>query len=136
MPGKNIFNLNVAIEILNIVINITFFSLFPGLYYNPTSILFLNVPSISKLQWHPFTVTSNCNMEQDKLSVVVKRQGSWTQKLCQEIASSVDHLEVSVEGPYGPTSSHFLRLISKKGKETLNLEICIGLIWYHAHHQV
>ncbi|KAJ6684139.1 hypothetical protein OIU85_007795 [Salix viminalis] len=59
------------------------FSKSPGLYYNPTSIIFLNVPSISKLQWHPFTITSNCNMEQDKL--------------------------ISVEGPYGPTSSHFLR---------------------------
>ncbi|KAJ6766734.1 putative proteinDPH OXIDASE [Salix purpurea] len=85
------------------------FSKSPGLYYNPTSILFLNVPSISKLQWHPFTITSSCNMELDKLSVVVKRLGNWSQKLCQEISSSMDRLEVSVEGPYGPTSSHFLR---------------------------
>lgn len=81
----------------------------PGLYYNPTSILFLNVPSISKLQWHPFTITSSCKMDQDKLSVAVKRLGNWSQKLCQEISSSVDRLEVSVEGPYGPNSSHFLR---------------------------
>jgi predicted ferric reductase len=80
-----------------------------GLYYNPTSILFVNVPSISKLQWHPFTITSSCNLEQDKLSVVVKRLGSWSQKLYRQISSSVDRLEVSVEGPYGPTSSHFLR---------------------------
>jgi predicted ferric reductase len=79
------------------------------LYYNPTSILFVNVPSISKLQWHPFTITSSCNLEQDKLSVVVKRLGSWSQKLYRQISSSVDRLEVSVEGPYGPTSSHFLR---------------------------
>ncbi|KAJ6396554.1 hypothetical protein OIU77_021562 [Salix suchowensis] len=48
-------------------------------------------------------------MELDKLSVVVKRLGNWSQKLCQEISSSMDRLEVSVEGPYGPTSSHFLR---------------------------
>ncbi|KAL9392165.1 hypothetical protein Peur_016085 [Populus x canadensis] len=85
------------------------FSKSPGLYYNPTSILFLNVPTISKLQWHPFTITSSCNMDQDKLSVAVKRLGNWSQKLCQEISSSVDRLEVSVEGPYGPNSSHFLR---------------------------
>ncbi|KAJ6735276.1 putative proteinDPH OXIDASE [Salix purpurea] len=63
------------------------FSKSPGLYYNPTSIIFLKY----------------------KLSVVVKRQGSWSQKLYQQISSSVDRLEVSVEGPYGPTSSHFLR---------------------------
>ncbi|XP_023900003.1 ferric reduction oxidase 4 [Quercus suber] len=85
------------------------FSKSPGLIYNPTSILFLNVPSISKLQWHPFTITSNCNMEPDKLSIVIKREGSWSQKLYQELSSSVDYLNVSVEGPYGPTSSHFLR---------------------------
>ncbi|XP_057988730.1 ferric reduction oxidase 4 isoform X2 [Hevea brasiliensis] len=85
------------------------FSKSTGLYYNPTSILFLNVPSIAKLQWHPFTVTSNCDMEPETLSVVIKRQGSWSQKLYQEISSSVDRLEMSVEGPYGPTSSHFLR---------------------------
>ncbi|KAK4837714.1 hypothetical protein QYF36_007861 [Acer negundo] len=84
------------------------FSRSPGLYYNPTSILFINLPSISKLQWHPFTVISNGNMEQDKLSIFVKCQGSWTQKLYQQLSSSVDRLEVSVEGPYGPTSSHFL----------------------------
>ncbi|XP_015571193.2 ferric reduction oxidase 4-like [Ricinus communis] len=79
-----------------------------GLHYNPTSILFLNVPTISKLQWHPFTVTSNCDAEPERLSVIIKCQGSWSQKLYREI-SSVDRLELSAEGPYGPTSSHFLR---------------------------
>ncbi|CAK7338847.1 unnamed protein product [Dovyalis caffra] len=50
-------------------------------------------------------------MEQDKLSVVVKRLGSWSQKLYQEISSPLERLEVSVEGPYGPASSHFQRLV-------------------------
>ncbi|XP_059667121.1 ferric reduction oxidase 4-like [Cornus florida] len=87
------------------------FSKSPGLKYNPTSILFVNVPSISKLQWHPFTVTSNCHVEPEMLSITVKSQGSWTQKLYQDLSSSTDHLQlqVSIEGPYGPTSSHFLR---------------------------
>ncbi|XVF50866.1 hypothetical protein PTKIN_Ptkin04bG0138100 [Pterospermum kingtungense] len=85
------------------------FSKTPGLYYNPTSILFVNVPRLSKLQWHPFTITSNCNMEPDKLSVVIKSEGSWSQKLYQEVRSSMEHLEISTEGPYGPNSFHFLR---------------------------
>ncbi|PRQ60156.1 putative ferric-chelate reductase (NADH) [Rosa chinensis] len=86
------------------------FSKSRGLDYNPTSILFINVPSVSKMQWHPFTVTSNSNMEADKLSVVIKSLGSWSQKLYQQLSSnSVDHIQVSVEGPYGPRSSHFLR---------------------------
>ncbi|XP_062149736.1 ferric reduction oxidase 4-like isoform X3 [Alnus glutinosa] len=85
------------------------FSKNPGLNYNPTSIMFINVPSISKLQWHPFTVTSNCNMETDKLSIVIKCRGNWSQMLFQQLSSSVEHVKVSVEGPYGPASSHLLR---------------------------
>ncbi|CAA2991222.1 ferric reduction oxidase 4-like, partial [Olea europaea subsp. europaea] len=80
----------------------------PGLGYNPTSILFVHVPSICKLQWHPLTIISNSNLEVDKLSVIIKSEGSWTQKLYKQLSSSLDHLQVSTEGPYGPTSSHFL----------------------------
>lgn len=49
-------------------------------------------------------------MEPEKLSIVIKRGGSWSQKLFQQLSSSVEHLKVSVEGPYGPTTlSHLLR---------------------------
>ncbi|KAL0317820.1 UNVERIFIED_CONTAM: Ferric reduction oxidase 4 [Sesamum angustifolium] len=80
----------------------------PELSYNRTSTLFVHVPRLCKLQWHPFTITSSSNLETDKLSVVIKSQGSWTQKLYKQLSSSLDHLEVSTEGPYGPASSHFL----------------------------
>ncbi|PIA47982.1 hypothetical protein AQUCO_01400521v1 [Aquilegia coerulea] len=87
------------------------FSKNTGLEYSPTSIIFINVPSISKLQWHPFTITSNSNLEPETLSVVIGRGGSWSQKLYQMLStpSSVERLEVAVEGPYGPASTHFLR---------------------------
>ncbi|KAK1392771.1 Ferric reduction oxidase 4 [Heracleum sosnowskyi] len=81
----------------------------PGLDYKPTSIMSVNVPSISKLQWHPFTITSNSNLEPNTLSIVIKTEGRWSQKLYRELSSPLDHLDISVEGPYGPTSSHFLR---------------------------
>ncbi|XP_011092755.1 ferric reduction oxidase 2 isoform X2 [Sesamum indicum] len=87
------------------------FSKSRGLKYNPTSTVFINVPTISKLQWHPFTITSSSNLEPERLSVVIKCEGSWTQKLYDIISSpsSIDRLQVSVEGPYGPASTHFLR---------------------------
>ncbi|RWR80914.1 ferric reduction oxidase 2-like protein [Cinnamomum micranthum f. kanehirae] len=83
----------------------------PGLTFTSPSMVFINVPSISSFQWHPFTVTSNSNMEPDKLSLVIKREGSWSEKLYQVLSSpsSIDRLEVSLEGPYGPTSTHILR---------------------------
>ncbi|XP_038682827.1 ferric reduction oxidase 2-like [Tripterygium wilfordii] len=87
------------------------FSKSPSLKYNPTSTMFINVPGISKLQWHPFTITSNSSLESDKLSVVIKTEGKWSTKLYQILSSpsSIDRLDVSVEGPYGPASTHFLR---------------------------
>lgn len=82
-----------------------------GLTYNPTSVMFINVPSISKLQWHPFTITSNSKLESEKLSVVIKSEGTWTKKLYQLLSnpSPIDRLGISVEGPYGPASTNYLR---------------------------
>ncbi|GFY84166.1 ferric reduction oxidase 2 [Actinidia rufa] len=73
--------------------------------------MFVNMPGISKLQWHPFTVTSNNNTDHDKLSIVIKSEGSWSKKLYQKLSvpSPLDRLEVSVEGPYGPASTDFQR---------------------------
>ncbi|CAL5209476.1 unnamed protein product [Lathyrus oleraceus] len=86
------------------------FSKNPSLYYNPTSLVFINVPKVSKLQWHPFTVTSSCNMETNNLSVTIKNVGSWSNTLYQQLSSSsLEHLNVSVEGPYGPHTKQFLR---------------------------
>lgn len=82
-----------------------------GLSYNPTSTIFIHVPSISKLQWHPFTVISSSNLEPEKLSVLIKCEGNWTRKLYDMLSSPspVDRLQASVEGPYGPAATHLLR---------------------------
>lgn len=82
-----------------------------GLSYNPTSSIFINVPSISKLQWHPFTIISNSNLEPQKLSVLIKCEGNWSRSLYDMLSSPspLHRLEVAVEGPYGPAATHFLR---------------------------
>lgn len=74
--------------------------------------------SISRLQWHPFTVTSNSNTDPDQLSVVIRSEGIWSQNLYEKLSSPtpIDCLEISVEGPYSPASTSFLR--SKTTKET------------------
>ncbi|KAE9595486.1 putative ferric-chelate reductase (NADH) [Lupinus albus] len=73
--------------------------------------MFINITSISKLQSHPFTVTSNSNLENENMSVVIKSDGTWTQRLYKLLSthSAIDRLGVSVEGPYGPASTNFLR---------------------------
>ncbi|XP_078440476.1 ferric reduction oxidase 2-like [Wolffia australiana] len=79
--------------------------------YGPLSNVFLNVPAISKLQWHPFTVASNSKLEPGTLSVIIKKEGSWTQKLHQLLSSSnpQNQPEFALEGPYGPISDTFSR---------------------------
>ncbi|KAL7146285.1 hypothetical protein ABFS83_06G030600 [Erythranthe nasuta] len=88
------------------------FSKDPRLSYNPSSIVFIKVKSISKLQWHPFTVTSNSNMDPHQLSIVIKSEGSWSRNLYDNLSSPtpIERLEISVEGPHSPTStSSYLR---------------------------
>ncbi|XP_078440350.1 ferric reduction oxidase 2-like [Wolffia australiana] len=110
----------------------------PGLQYNPSSMVFLNIPAVSKLQWHPFTVSSNCNLEPETLSVIIKKEGSWTQKLHQILASAPpDRLEVSIEGPYSSVSDEISRydsliLISGGSGITPFISIIRGFIFRSA----
>ncbi|GAA0143720.1 hypothetical protein Leryth_007994 [Lithospermum erythrorhizon] len=87
------------------------FSKHSELCYSPTSMMFINLPSISKLQWHPFTITSSCKMDSDVLSVLIKSEGRWSSELYKKLLSPSppDRLLVSIEGPYGPASNDFLR---------------------------
>ncbi|KAG9157928.1 hypothetical protein Leryth_000097 [Lithospermum erythrorhizon] len=87
------------------------FSKSKGLVYKPTSTIFVNIPSISRLQWHPFTIISSSSLEPEKLSVMIKGEGKWTKTLYQMLSSppSIERLQASLEGPYGPTSTDFAR---------------------------
>lgn len=82
--------------------------------------VFLNVPGISKLQWHPFTVTSSSNLEPHKLSVVIKSKGKWSKNLYEILSSSpqMGRVEISIEGPYGPASFECQRYKVQQGTST------------------
>lgn len=55
--------------------------------------VFLNCPSISWLEWHPFTMTSA--PEEDFLSVHIRSAGDWTEKLI----AMVEQLPEGAQGP-------------------------------------
>ncbi|KAJ9567883.1 hypothetical protein OSB04_003849 [Centaurea solstitialis] len=89
----------------------------PRLKYTPTSIIFIKIPSISKFQWHSFTIASSSSVDDDTMSVIIKCDGSWTNSLYDIIqgipVGGHDQrvqqcIPVSVEGPYGPASTGFL----------------------------
>eukprot|EP00258_Populus_trichocarpa_P021748 XP_024437767.1 ferric reduction oxidase 8, mitochondrial isoform X1 [Populus trichocarpa] len=87
-----------------------------GLKYTPTSVIYMKIPSISKFQWHPFSITSSSNIDDHTMSVVVKCNEGWTSSLYDMIQAELDSdtgamncIPVSIEGPYGPASLDFLR---------------------------
>lgn len=92
-----------------------FFLLIAGFKYTPTSVVFMKIPSISKIQWHSFSIISSSSIDDDTLSVLVKCEGSWTSSLYDmiqaDLHSGADQkkcIPIGVEGPYGPASVDFL----------------------------
>ncbi|KAK2663669.1 hypothetical protein Ddye_002243 [Dipteronia dyeriana] len=88
----------------------------PSLKFTPTSVLFMKIPSISKFQWHSFSITSSSSIDDHTMSVILKCEGEWTSSLYSmvqaELDSDTDQLKcipVAIEGPYGPATMNFLR---------------------------
>ena len=65
---------------------------------------FVNVPDISLLQWHPFTISSPPTqpLNERELTFHIKDMGpgTWTHALC-ELGKAGATVEVKVDGPYG-----------------------------------
>lgn len=62
--------------------------------------IFLQVPSISAFQWHPFTISAcRANM----LQLHIKTDGNWTRKLRQLPPSVL----IGLDGPFGAPSQRF-----------------------------
>ncbi|KAJ6339721.1 hypothetical protein OIU77_007629 [Salix suchowensis] len=88
----------------------------PRLKYTPTSVIYMKIPSISRFQWHPFSITSSSNLDDHTMSIVVKCNEGWTSSFYDAIQAELDSdtgsmscMPVSIEGPYGPASLDFLR---------------------------
>ncbi|XP_059657968.1 ferric reduction oxidase 8, mitochondrial [Cornus florida] len=88
----------------------------PRLKYTPTSVIFVKIPSISKFQWHPFSIASSSSVDDQTMSVLIKCEGWWTNALYDIIQTELDSdagqmkcIPIAIEGPYGPASVDFLR---------------------------
>ncbi|KAL4026419.1 hypothetical protein IC575_014849 [Cucumis melo] len=89
-----------------------------SLRYNALSFIFLQVRELSLLEWHPFSVSSSPLEGEDRLAILIKVLGKWTERLRGKILndkakqiSSEKHspvMTVSVEGPYGHESPYHL----------------------------
>lgn len=73
--------------------------------YHAGQYVFLQVPSISLFQWHPFTVSICIGNE---LQVHIKTDGDWTSKL-RKLARDSDtaEIEIGINGPFGAPAQRF-----------------------------
>lgn len=73
-----------------------------GITYQTGQWVFLNVPGVSHLEWHPFSLTSCPQVESDKIVFHIKEAGSWTKGVIEEtIRNNNNKLRVRVDGFYG-----------------------------------
>lgn len=72
--------------------------------------VYLNVPAISKLQWHAFTISSSPRTSADTLTILLKSLGDWTQDLvehaqkCEEMSTQP---VVYMDGYYGASLEEY-----------------------------
>ncbi|WWC64968.1 uncharacterized protein I303_107582 [Kwoniella dejecticola CBS 10117] len=74
--------------------------------YRPGQYVFMQVPSISFFQWHPFTVSTCVN---NQLHLHIKTDGNWTQKL-RDLASEdreAVSIKIGLDGPFGAPAERF-----------------------------
>jgi hypothetical protein len=114
------------------------------LAYNALSAWCIQIPAISKLQWHFFSGTSSPLDNSRRLSIIIKPLGGWTNDLRDQFASpnapskllpsaSADSsgrdsgtannhtscpfsFKARVEGPYGDETDFYLKYVATKPK--------------------
>ncbi|GMF12910.1 unnamed protein product [Phytophthora lilii] len=80
--------------------------------YEAGQYVFICVPKISLLEWHPFTISSSPN--EVLVTIHIKALGDWTKKLLAAVPFTSDgnqqvvpaQFPILVDGPYGSVSIH------------------------------
>ncbi|KAG0625705.1 hypothetical protein M758_2G075000 [Ceratodon purpureus] len=92
-----------------------------GFEYNALSFVYINVPGISRLEWHPFSSASSSLNTANTIAICIKPLGDWTHSLHNAILENLATqalnprlqcpfaLKLHAEGPYGHESNYFLR---------------------------
>ncbi|OAE27343.1 hypothetical protein AXG93_441s1030 [Marchantia polymorpha subsp. ruderalis] len=91
----------------------------PSLTYKALGMIYINVPSVSRFEWHPFSTTSSSLENSNDMSICIKPLGGWTRSLLDSLTESEPSknksggcplpLKLFAEGPYGPERDYFLR---------------------------
>lgn len=73
----------------------------PGFDYNPGQYIYIAVPELSWLEFHPFSISSS--PKQSFVTLHIRRAGNWTNAL-HMLAQKKTEIGILLEGPYGNLS--------------------------------
>ncbi|KAG3093000.1 hypothetical protein PI125_g16969 [Phytophthora idaei] len=112
--------------------------------YEAGQYVFLCVPTISNLQWHPLTISSS--RHESMVTLHIKALGDWMNKLQSLVGASAGEVaspfDVLVDGPYGSVSidiqtcstySHFA--LFSGGIGVTPMRSIVNWLHYEAHHE-
>ncbi|KAI9985118.1 hypothetical protein PInf_004427 [Phytophthora infestans] len=110
--------------------------------YQAGQYVFLCVPTISSLEWHPFTIASSPH--EAMVTLYIKALGDWTNKLQALVAASqvTSPFDILVDGPYGSVSidiktpttySHFA--LFSGGIGVTPMRSIVNWLHYEVHHE-
>ncbi|MBW2460467.1 MAG: ferric reductase-like transmembrane domain-containing protein [Deltaproteobacteria bacterium] len=82
-----------------------------GFEFEAGDYVFLRIPEIAQLEWHPFTI-SNAPEDSAQLTFHVRTAGNWTgalREMAEAEAPLTAPLTAFIDGPYGTPSAHIFR---------------------------
>ena len=100
------------IIILKILKNQSFNNYLPSMY------LFLNIPIISQVEWHPFTIVSNPSV--NYITLYIENLGDWTNTLYNLVKDNHKISNIYIDGPINSPSENYLQY-------DISMMICGGI---------
>ncbi|KAI4554935.1 hypothetical protein MJG53_020234 [Ovis ammon polii x Ovis aries] len=99
--------------------------------------IFVNCPSISNLEWHPFTLTSA--PEEDFFSIHIRAVGDWTETLIRTFEKQYSPVpRIQVDGPFGTASEDVFQyevaVLVGAGIGVTPFASILKSIWYKFQH--
>ena len=75
--------------------------------YHPGDYVNLLIPTLSGLNWHPFSIASS-SKDSNHISIFIKARNNWTRALIGKIGNQSIILPIEVDGPFGARHVNYL----------------------------
>ena len=117
----------------------------PGFDYNPGQYIYIAIPELSWLEFHPFSISSS--PKQSFVTLHIRRAGNWTNAL-HRLAQKKTETSILIEGPYGNLNvdlfgndryKHVVLVcggIGRKFRLPFRWRYCIRKLWSHKNSNV